>query len=365
MVVCPKCSNKIQTLEAVAEKPVRCAICGYQIELLESSEPLNEVNPLESISTTDDTQNVSKLPELESPQRTGSYAARKLPPKTARYALIGVACVLVGAASVARLFFAARRRPSQNLPSGLVEASAQPVKKKTAPAQPSLPAAIHWEMKALERVAYRLPSSKDREKLLRFNRDVRPILSNHCFRCHGRDGNARKGGVQLDVREKALLPAESGAIPIVPGQPAKSELVRRIFSADASEAMPPPSANQPLTEAEKRFAQTVDRGRSQVRAALGVHGARTPATADRQTGRLAAQRDRQLHPGPAGTGGVRAVAADRLGDPFPAAVAGLDRPAPVTRPMSPPSSEKLRPPNAKRPGPAVDSRRRTSSTTPG
>jgi Protein of unknown function (DUF1553)/Protein of unknown function (DUF1549)/Planctomycete cytochrome C len=251
IVVCPKCSTANQTLEAFAGKAVRCAICGHRIELLESSEPVSEAIPLESVSTPADTQDVSKLPELESPQRTGSRPDRKLRFTTARYAFIGIACLLIGAASVVRLFFVAPRSPSQNFPTGLVKSSAQPAKKNAALAQSSVLAATHREMKALERVTYRLPSSKDSEKLLRFNRDVHPILSNHCFRCHGRDGNARKGGVQLDVREKALLPADSGAIPIVPSQPAKSELVRRILSADASEAMPPPSANQPLTDAEK------------------------------------------------------------------------------------------------------------------
>jgi hypothetical protein len=251
IVVCPKCSTANHTLEAFAGKAVRCEICGHEIELLESSGPVSEGIPLESGSTPADTQDVSKLPELGSPQRTGSRPDRKFRLTTTRYAFIGIACLLVGAASVVRLFFVARPSPSQYRPTGFVQASAPPVKKNAALAQSSVPAATHREMKTLERVAYRLPSSKDSEKLLRFNRDVHPILSNHCFRCHGRDGNSRKGGVQLDVREKALLPADSGAIPIVPSQPAKSELVRRIFSADASEAMPPPSANQPLTDAEK------------------------------------------------------------------------------------------------------------------
>jgi len=87
---------------------------------------------------------------------------------------------------------------------------------------------------------------------LHFNRDIRPILSSHCFQCHGQDSNSRKGGVRLDLREKALLPADSGAIPIVSGKPEASELVRRIF-ARSDEAMPPRDANKPLTQAEKEL----------------------------------------------------------------------------------------------------------------
>ena len=77
---------------------------------------------------------------------------------------------------------------------------------------------------------------------LHFNRDVRPILSEHCFACHGRDANARKAGLRLDLREKAVSATESGAIPIVPRKPDASEMVRRIFNSDESQMMPPPSA---------------------------------------------------------------------------------------------------------------------------
>ena len=68
-----------------------------------------------------------------------------------------------------------------------------------------------------------------------FSRDVRPILSQHCFKCHGPDDKARKGGLRLDVRESAVKEAKSGAIALVPAQPDKSELVARIFSKDEDE----------------------------------------------------------------------------------------------------------------------------------
>ncbi len=84
-----------------------------------------------------------------------------------------------------------------------------------------------------------------------FTREVRPILSRNCFKCHGPDDAARKSRLRLDVREVALQPAKSGATALVPGNPAGSELVKRIFSTDEEEVMPPPSTKNHLTPAEK------------------------------------------------------------------------------------------------------------------
>ncbi len=84
-----------------------------------------------------------------------------------------------------------------------------------------------------------------------FNREVRPILSAHCFKCHGPDDKVREAGLRLDRRDAATAKLESEAIAIVPGQPDKSELVRRIFSADEGELMPPPEANKALSPAQK------------------------------------------------------------------------------------------------------------------
>ncbi|HUY31560.1 MAG TPA: PSD1 and planctomycete cytochrome C domain-containing protein [Pirellulales bacterium] len=86
-----------------------------------------------------------------------------------------------------------------------------------------------------------------------FTRDVRPILSAHCFKCHGPDDHARQADLRLDVRENALRAASSGAPAIVPGKPDESELVRRLVSRDEDEMMPPPSAKLPLTDAEKQI----------------------------------------------------------------------------------------------------------------
>ncbi|MBK8093999.1 MAG: PSD1 domain-containing protein [Verrucomicrobiaceae bacterium] len=79
-----------------------------------------------------------------------------------------------------------------------------------------------------------------------FNRDVRPILSENCFHCHGPDAAKRKGDLRLDD-EKA---AKSGTA-IVPGQPDASDLILRLHTADADEVMPPPKSNRSLTTAQK------------------------------------------------------------------------------------------------------------------
>jgi hypothetical protein len=81
---------------------------------------------------------------------------------------------------------------------------------------------------------------------LEFNRDIRPILSDNCFYCHGPDKNHREADLRLDVREEAIhLKA------IVPSKPAESKLLDRILSKDASEVMPPPESHKKLTDQQK------------------------------------------------------------------------------------------------------------------
>jgi mono/diheme cytochrome c family protein len=84
-----------------------------------------------------------------------------------------------------------------------------------------------------------------------YNRDIRPILTENCFRCHG--PAAKKGGFRLDVRDEAIKPAKSKRAPIVPGKPMESELVKRIFSADADEVMPPPNSHKTLKAEQKEM----------------------------------------------------------------------------------------------------------------
>ncbi|HMF18756.1 MAG TPA: DUF1549 domain-containing protein, partial [Gemmataceae bacterium] len=81
-----------------------------------------------------------------------------------------------------------------------------------------------------------------------FNRQVRTILSDKCFACHGPDTAKIKAKLRLDVREVAV---KRGAI--VPGQPHKSELISRIFAKEPTQIMPPVKTNKTLTEAEKQI----------------------------------------------------------------------------------------------------------------
>ncbi len=81
---------------------------------------------------------------------------------------------------------------------------------------------------------------------IEFNRDVRPILSDNCFACHGPDASHRKAKLRLDVREMALAREA-----FVPGKPADSELVVRINSKDEDEMMPPPDSHKKLSARDK------------------------------------------------------------------------------------------------------------------
>src|SRR5262250_2139741 len=87
-------------------------------------------------------------------------------------------------------------------------------------------------------------ASADDRTPVSFNRDIRPIFADTCFRCHGPDKNARKAGLRLDVREEATKKTRSGVTPIVPGKPEESEIIRRIFSNDENERMPPILSNK-------------------------------------------------------------------------------------------------------------------------
>ena len=86
-----------------------------------------------------------------------------------------------------------------------------------------------------------------------YNRDVLPILSNKCFKCHGADSAQRKAGLRLDVRESATANRD-GSVVISPGKPNYSELVRRIRSTDPDLAMPP-IGEDPLTLTENQILQ--------------------------------------------------------------------------------------------------------------
>lgn len=80
-----------------------------------------------------------------------------------------------------------------------------------------------------------------------FSRDVRPLLSQYCFACHGPDEASREAGLRLDRADAALGELPSGATAVVPGKPDASELIARITSSDADLRMPPASSGHTLS----------------------------------------------------------------------------------------------------------------------
>jgi Protein of unknown function (DUF1553)/Protein of unknown function (DUF1549)/Planctomycete cytochrome C len=93
-----------------------------------------------------------------------------------------------------------------------------------------------------------VPSAAFAGDPVEYNRDIRPILSENCFLCHGPDKNHRKAGLRLDDRQSALTKEA-----IVPGKADASEVITRIFSGDAEEVMPPPESTKTLTPAQKEL----------------------------------------------------------------------------------------------------------------
>jgi hypothetical protein len=89
------------------------------------------------------------------------------------------------------------------------------------------------------------------QRPLSFNRDVRPVLADKCFACHGLDAKKRKGGLRLDTLEGAYGRGESGEVAVVPGRPDQSEVWKRVNTLDLEDVMPPSKAHKVLTAGEK------------------------------------------------------------------------------------------------------------------
>ncbi len=90
----------------------------------------------------------------------------------------------------------------------------------------------------------------DSQSLLDFNRDVRPVLSDKCFACHGPDATQRKGDLRLDTREGAFSESKSGSTPVVPRSLDDSELIQRIISEEPDRKMPPAKSGKALTASQ-------------------------------------------------------------------------------------------------------------------
>ena len=96
-----------------------------------------------------------------------------------------------------------------------------------------------------------LPLPRAAAEDIDFRRDVLPILTNHCWACHGPDEKARKAKLRLDSSEAALAPRKGGAQPIVPGKPDTSGVMARVASNDADLVMPPAEFKKPLAARQK------------------------------------------------------------------------------------------------------------------
>jgi mono/diheme cytochrome c family protein len=94
-----------------------------------------------------------------------------------------------------------------------------------------------------------------------FAKDVLPVLSDNCFNCHGPDAATREGGLRLDVQERAFGEGDSGAPPIVSGDPNASEILARMLSDDPDVVMPPPDqVKRPTPEQIQRIKTWIQQG---------------------------------------------------------------------------------------------------------
>src|SRR5437868_12452224 len=90
------------------------------------------------------------------------------------------------------------------------------------------------------------PRADPSDSGINFDRQIRPILAENCFACHGPDDKARKAKLRLDIKEEAF---KHGSV-IVPGKAAESELIERVCAEEADKRMPPPRTGKRLTQAQ-------------------------------------------------------------------------------------------------------------------
>ncbi|MEO5802849.1 MAG: DUF1553 domain-containing protein [Verrucomicrobiota bacterium] len=107
---------------------------------------------------------------------------------------------------------------------------------------------VGWFMAGFSVSAAPASSSK-----IEYNRDIRPILAENCFACHGADSAARKAGLRLDRPEDAIAPRKDSLPAIAPGKPDGSELVHRIMNSDPDDLMPPPESHKVLKPEQKEL----------------------------------------------------------------------------------------------------------------
>ncbi len=129
-------------------------------------------------------------------------------------------------------------------------------------------------------VVGQLPShaAEQSDRKLQFNRDIRPILAQNCFKCHGPDENEREADLRLDT-QSGLFGDTSDGKAVIAGKPEASALLRRITSKDADARMPPPDSGKKLTADEIAAIRALGRCRRGVARPLGVHSASATSAA--------------------------------------------------------------------------------------
>ena len=104
------------------------------------------------------------------------------------------------------------------------------------------------------------PTSSWSAASISFNRDIRPLLADRCFSCHGPDSGSRKAGLRLDLEQSAKA-TRDGVTPIIPGNPAKSAIMQRMTHSDPDEVMPPPDSKLSLSASEiSRLRKWIEQG---------------------------------------------------------------------------------------------------------
>ena len=151
---------------------------------------------------------------------------------------------------------------------------------------------------------------REQARDVEFNRDIRPILSENCYACHGPDKNQRKAKLRLDDRDSAV-----GTRPSSRASPTRASWWLGSSSDDAEQVMPPPATHKTLSAAQKDAAQAMDRPGGRVPGALGLCAAGRAGRAHRQEQGLGPQPDRRVHPQHAGIEGHHAVARGRPARP--------------------------------------------------
>lgn len=91
------------------------------------------------------------------------------------------------------------------------------------------------------------------DQSIQYNRDIRPILAENCFSCHGPDSAARKSGLRLDKFEDAIAPRKESKPAFIPGKADESEAISRIFTTDEDDVMPPRKTKKTLKPEEKEL----------------------------------------------------------------------------------------------------------------